>query len=61
VRDASKVALVHLVRRLEERGYALLDVQFLTEHLASFGAREIGRDEYLDRLHSALEKRCSFA
>jgi leucyl/phenylalanyl-tRNA---protein transferase len=61
VRDASKVALVHLVRRLEERGYELLDVQFLTEHLASFGAREIGRDEYLDRLHSALEKRCSFA
>lgn len=60
VRDASKVALVHLVRRLRERGYELLDVQFQTPHLQSLGARQIPRSEYLERLASALEKPRSF-
>ena len=60
-RDASKVCLVHLVRRLEARGFELLDVQFLTPHLASLGAREISRGAYLERLTRALEKRCIFA
>ena len=59
-RDASKVALVHLVRRLEERGFVLLDVQYLTPHLESLGAQEISRSEYLVRLGSALDKQCSF-
>ena len=40
VPDASKVAMLHLVRRMRERGFDLLDVQFLTEHLARFGARQ---------------------
>jgi leucyl/phenylalanyl-tRNA---protein transferase len=53
-RDASKVALVHLVERLRRGGFALLDTQFLTDHLAQFGAYEIPRKEYLDRLAAAL-------
>lgn len=53
-RDASKVALVHLVARLRHGGFALLDSQFVTEHLSQFGACEIGREEYRERLASAL-------
>jgi leucyl/phenylalanyl-tRNA--protein transferase len=53
-RDASKVALVHLVARLRRGGFALLDSQFVTEHLAQFGACEIGREEYRERLANAL-------
>jgi leucyl/phenylalanyl-tRNA--protein transferase len=60
-RDASKVALVHLVDRLRTRGFDLLDTQFLTPHLARFGAREIPRLEYLERLEKALKKNCTFA
>ena len=59
-RDSSKVALVHLVERMRERGYVLLDTQFLTQHLAHFGAKEIPRAEYLERLKSALVKSCDF-
>ena len=58
--DASKVALVHLVRRLKDRDYELLDVQFQTPHLESLGAREIPGSEYLARLFLALEKPRSF-
>ena len=54
-RDASKVALVHLVARLIAGGYRLLDAQFITEHLAQFGAAEISRAEYRRRLARALE------
>ena len=53
-RDASKVALVHLVARLRRGGYRLLDTQFLTPHLASLGAVEISRGEYRRRLAAAL-------
>ena len=59
-RDASKVALVHLVARLQRGGFQLLDTQFLTSHLAQFGAFEIGRDEYLKRLDNALAERAAF-
>src|ERR1700712_5408173 len=52
-RDASKVALVHLVARLRLGGYRLLDTQFLTPHLASLGAQEISRAEYRLRLAAA--------
>jgi leucyl/phenylalanyl-tRNA--protein transferase len=55
-RDASKVALVHLVARMIEGGFALLDTQFLTGHLARFGAVEIPRDEYLKRLADAIAR-----
>lgn len=53
-RDASKVALVHLVGRLIGGGYRLLDAQFMTEHLAQFGTEEIPRAEYHRRLERAL-------
>jgi leucyl/phenylalanyl-tRNA--protein transferase len=52
--DASKVALVHLVARLKAGGFALLDAQFLTDHLARFGAEEIPRREYHRRLARAM-------
>ncbi|HEY4252534.1 MAG TPA: leucyl/phenylalanyl-tRNA--protein transferase [Roseomonas sp.] len=54
-RDASKVALVHLVARLAIGGFTLLDTQFLTTHLAQFGAHEIPRAAYKARLAEALE------
>ena len=53
--DASKIALVSLVERLNARGYRLLDMQFLTPHLASLGGVEIPRAEYRQRLAEALE------
>ncbi len=53
-RDASKVALVHLVARLIAGGYRLLDTQFLTEHLTQFGTVEISRQVYRRRLDAAL-------
>ena len=59
-RDASKVALVCLVDRLKERGFELLDTQFLTPHLARLGAEEIPRKQYLARLEIALKKKCTF-
>jgi leucyl/phenylalanyl-tRNA--protein transferase len=54
-RDASKVALVHLVARLQLAGFKLLDTQFLTAHLAQFGAEEISREAYRAVLAAALE------
>jgi leucyl/phenylalanyl-tRNA--protein transferase len=53
-RDASKVALVHLVERLRRGGFQLLDVQFMTDHLRRFGAVEISRRQYRRRLRGAL-------
>lgn len=58
--DASKVALAHLVARLRKGGYTLLDTQFVTEHLAHFGAIEIPRRDYLQMLAEALGKRATF-
>jgi leucyl/phenylalanyl-tRNA--protein transferase len=59
--DASKVAVAALVRRLNERGFALLDVQYVTPHLASLGAVEIPHRIYRDLLSRALQLPCSFA
>lgn len=53
--DASKVALAFLVNRLRERGFLLLDAQFMTEHLRKFGAAEVPRAEYLQLLAKALD------
>ena len=53
-RDASKVALVHLVARLRKGGWGLLDAQFLTEHLSQFGAVETPQTTYLRLLKPAL-------
>lgn len=52
--DASKIALVALVERLRACGFVLLDTQWVTPHLAQFGAIEIPRGEYLERLAAAL-------
>jgi len=59
--DASKVALVHLVNRLRERKFDLLDSQATTSHLRRFGAIDMPAAEYLIRLRKALTKRCEFA
>jgi leucyl/phenylalanyl-tRNA--protein transferase len=59
-RDASKVALAHLVARLKVGGFRLLDAQFLTDHLATFGAEEIARAEYGRRLAAALKVQADF-
>ena len=56
-RDASKVALVHLVARLRRGGWMLLDAQFLTEHLSQFGAVETPQAAYLRHLAPALKVR----
>jgi leucyl/phenylalanyl-tRNA--protein transferase len=53
--DASKVALVHLVDRLNDSGAILLDTQWLTDHLASLGGREVSRRDYLHLLAAALD------
>jgi leucyl/phenylalanyl-tRNA--protein transferase len=58
--DASKIALVHLVDRLRAGGYRLLDTQFVTDHLRSFGGIEIPREEYEVTLADALAHRGDF-
>ncbi len=60
VTDMSKVALAALAGRLWERGFALLEVQYLTHHLARFGAVEISHKEYLRRLGAALSVQARF-
>lgn len=52
--DASKICLVHLVERMRERGFALLDTQFTTEHLKRFGAVDVPRAKYEAMLAEAL-------
>ena len=60
VTNASKVALVHLVARLNAGGFCLLDTQFLTPHLATLGAIEIDRLEYKSLLANALSVTAEF-
>jgi leucyl/phenylalanyl-tRNA---protein transferase len=60
VTDASKVALHALVERLRARGFTLLDTQWTTAHLTKFGAYEVPRRVYLERLKAALERNCTF-
>jgi leucyl/phenylalanyl-tRNA--protein transferase len=59
-RDASKVALVHLVARLVQGGFRLLDCQFMTEHLRSFGAIEIPREAFRTLLADAIDQPAAF-
>jgi leucyl/phenylalanyl-tRNA---protein transferase len=54
VADASKVALVELVNRLNQRGFRLLDTQYVSDHLRNFGAIEIARSKYMRLLKQAL-------
>jgi leucyl/phenylalanyl-tRNA---protein transferase len=60
-RDASKVALVHLVARLRAGGFRLLDTQFVTDHLKNFGATEVPRRQYHKLLADALVGEADFA
>lgn len=60
VSDASKLALVALVSHLRTMGFGLLDIQFMTEHLKRFGAREIARKQYKVELARALAIRTDF-
>lgn len=55
VRDASKIAFVHLVRHLERAGFGMIDCQMHTAHLASLGARQIPRNEFLRRLGELVD------
>ena len=59
-RDASKVALVHLVARMITGGFELLDTQYVTEHLRSFGAVEIPRRRYTALLDKAIRGEADF-
>jgi leucyl/phenylalanyl-tRNA--protein transferase len=59
-RDASKIALVHLVARLRAGGYRLLDTQFLTDHLKSLGAVEVTRRQYHKMLETAVAEDADF-
>ncbi|MGB7259022.1 MAG: leucyl/phenylalanyl-tRNA--protein transferase [Pseudolabrys sp.] len=60
-RDASKIALVHLIARLRAGGYKLLDTQFVTDHLKTFGAIEVSRRQYHKLLEAALASKGDFA
>ena len=60
MRDASKVALVHLAARLILGDFRLLDCQFMTEHLRSFGAIEIQRDVFRVQLAEAVDRSAVF-
>src|SRR5246127_4423752 len=60
-RDASKVALVHLIARLKAGGFKLLDTQFVTDHLKTFGAVEVPRKQYHKLLAEALTGEAEFA
>ena len=60
-RDASKVALVHLVARLRAGGFTLLDTQFVTDHLKTFGAVEVSRRQYHKLLEASLVGEADFA
>lgn len=59
-RDASKICLVHLVERLRERGFILLDTQFTTDHLKRFGAIDVPRARYEKLLEEALQGSAEF-
>ncbi|WP_436641187.1 leucyl/phenylalanyl-tRNA--protein transferase [Microbaculum sp. FT89] len=59
-RDASKIALVHLVARLKYGGFALLDTQFVTDHLKRFGAIEVPRRRYQQMLERAIDQQADF-
>jgi leucyl/phenylalanyl-tRNA--protein transferase len=59
-RDASKIALVHLIARLRAGGYRLLDTQYVTDHLKTFGAVEVGKRRYHRLLEDALVGEADF-
>ena len=58
--DCSKIAMAHLLHRLVAGGYRLLDTQFVTDHLATFGGIEIPREDYEARLADALRHQADY-
>lgn len=60
VSQASKAALVALLKHLKEKDFILLDVQYITDHLKMFGAIEISFEEYMRLLHKAYTRNCEF-
>ncbi|MFZ4619154.1 MAG: leucyl/phenylalanyl-tRNA--protein transferase [Bacteroidota bacterium] len=60
VTDASKAALVALVKRMKERGFVLLDTQYTNSHLDTLGCIEIPKEEYLNLLNDAIQRECHF-
>ena len=60
ISQASKAALISLLYHLQEKDFALLDVQYMTEHLKMFGAIEISLDEYKENLYEAYQRICEF-
>ena len=60
VSQASKVALVNLLYHLKQNDFALLDVQYMTEHLKMFGAVEISLEEFKNKLVDAYQRICTF-
>ena len=60
VSQASKAALVALLKHLKKKDFVLLDVQYMTEHLKMFGAVEISFEEYTKLLHKSYVKACEF-
>ena len=59
-RDASKIAMLHLIARLKHAGFKLLDTQFFTPHLAQFGVRECSNTDYQRMLQATLGRRADF-
>lgn len=59
-RDASKIALLHLVARLKAGGFTLLDTQFVTDHLRQFGTVELEREAFQEELEKALQVEANF-
>lgn len=60
MKDSSKIALVHLVKRLNERKFVLLDSQYTNPHLTTLGCIEIPKMEYMKRLQEAIQMKCDF-
>lgn len=60
VSEASKAALIALIKHLKEKNYLILDVQYMTEHFRMFGAVEISFDEYSKMLYRAYSRGCEF-
>jgi leucyl/phenylalanyl-tRNA---protein transferase len=58
ITDASKAALYFLIKTLKEKGYELLDTQYVTPHLKKFGVIEIPKHDYMKKLELALKKEC---
>lgn len=60
VSEASKAALIALIKHLKDKDFVLLDVQYMTDHFKMFGAKEISLEEYTKLLYNAYTRACEF-